>query len=222
MTSEELTAAGAAELRATVHNFLCAQHSEDDLARAVEHLRAARDLLDGPRAPAYYERMDDQAGDRQKAFEAYLNQTAFGGGNNPVGPPGTLELDPDPERPGVIGKVVAGGVYEDPAKCLHGGYVAGLFDHFLGMSQHAYSVARNLPLMAAATRELTITYHAPTPLDTELVFRAWCEDVDDRTLRGHGTCHAGDVLTATAEGTFVKLGAARMLSKDPEGFKARP
>lgn len=222
MTTDELTAVCAAEIRAVLTSFVSMEHSADALQRGIEVLRVARQALEGPPAPHYYERppIPDDPGN-ERAFKYYLDTTPFGGGNNPISPPGSIHINPDPDRPSVTGTVFAGRIYEGPAKCLHGGYVAGLFDHFLGMTQRAYGLARGVSLMAA-TRELTIRFLAPTPLDTRLQFEAWCEDVDERTIRGHGTCHADDVLTATAEGTFVNLGAARMMSTDPGGFGTRP
>jgi len=98
--------------------------------------------------------------------------------------------------------------------------VAGLFDHFLGMAQHAYNRVRGTAIQAA-TKELTIRYVAPTPLDTPLTFHAWLEEVDERRVRCHGTCHAGDVLTATAVGEFTKVSVDRILSTEAGGFAAR-
>jgi acyl-coenzyme A thioesterase PaaI-like protein len=170
----------------------------------------------GRRPPGYYERVVDSHADRAATFADYLNETPFGGGTHPISPPGSVTLNPDGS---VTGLVTAGRPYEGPARCMHGGFVAGLFDHFLGMSQHAYNQANGTNVMGA-TRELTVRFKKPTPLDTELTFRAWLEDVDERTLRGHATCHAGDVLTASAECEFVKLGVERILSTDPDGFNA--
>ena len=221
MTSDEIRSVFAGELRAAIEDFLSLQHTDANLTLATDRLREARGLLAGPTAPRYYEREVTSHPNKEAAFRSYLDETPFGGGHNPVSAPGTLELHIDPARPSVTGVVTAGRVYEGPARCLHGGYVAGLFDHFLGMTQHAFNLSQGSSVMAA-TRELIIRYKAPTPLDTELTFHAWIEDVDERTLRGHGTCHAGDVLTATAEGHFVKVGVERILSTDPDGFNAPP
>jgi acyl-coenzyme A thioesterase PaaI-like protein len=216
MTSADPRTVFANHLRGAIEDFLSFQHTDADLTRAADLLGEARQLLAGPAAPRYYERTVETNKDRAATFADYLNETPFGGGTHPVSPPGSLTLNVDGS---VTGLVTAGRPYEGPARCMHGGFVAGLFDHFLGMAQHAYNQAHGTTVMGA-TRELTIRYVAPTPLDTELTFHAWLEDVDERTLRGHGTCHAGDVLTATAEGQFVKLGVQRILSTDPDGFNA--
>jgi acyl-coenzyme A thioesterase PaaI-like protein len=220
MTVEDARGRFAVQLRASIDDFLSLTHTDDELDRATDLLIEARAHLAGPPAPHYYDRVAGGDHDPLASFLEYLNQTPFGGGHNPVSPPGTIQLTDDPERPGVIGTVTAGRPFEGPAKCLHGGTVAGLFDHFLGMAQHAYNRVRGTSIVAA-TKELTIRYVAPTPLDTQLTFRTWVEEVDERRVRGYGTCHAGEVLTASAEGDFIKLDVNRILSTDAGGF-ARP
>jgi acyl-CoA thioesterase FadM len=55
------------------------------------------------------------------------------------------------------------------------------------------------------TGTLTVKYRKPTPLNTELRFEAFTHRTDGRKVIAHGTCHAGDELTAEAEGVFVAL-----------------
>lgn len=89
--------------------------------------------------------------------------------------------------------------FEGPPRCLHGGYVAALFDEFLGWVQM-------LSGGAGATKNLSVTYHKPTPLNVELVLKARLASVDGRKVRVVGEMYAGDVMTASAEGLFISFG----------------
>jgi len=89
--------------------------------------------------------------------------------------------------------------FEGPPRCLHGGYVAALFDEFLGWVQM-------LSGGAGATKNLSVTYHKPTPLNVELTLRARLTSVEGRKVRVAGEMYAGDVMTASAEGLFISFG----------------
>jgi len=90
--------------------------------------------------------------------------------------------------------------FEGPPRCLHGGYVAALFDEFLGWVQM-------LSGGAGATKNLSVTYHKPTPLNVELTLRARLTSVEGRKVRAVGEMYAGDIMTASAEGLFISFGA---------------
>jgi acyl-coenzyme A thioesterase PaaI-like protein len=89
--------------------------------------------------------------------------------------------------------------FEGPPRCLHGGYVAALFDEFLGWVQM-------LSGGAGATKNLSVTYHKPTPLNVELSLKARLSSVDGRKIRATGEMYAGDIMTASAEGLFISFG----------------
>jgi acyl-CoA thioesterase FadM len=44
-----------------------------------------------------------------------------------------------------------------------------------------------------------------TPVDEELAFEAWIHEERDQRLVARATCHAGETLTAEAEGVFVRV-----------------
>ena len=209
----------ANELRATIEDFMAYERSDADLSEATERLALLRLLLAGPEAPRSYHdpRLTDLA-HADEVTDRFLNATPFGG-RNPVSPVTTTTYHADPDRPYVSGTAVIGRPFEGPAMSSHGGVVAGLFDHYLGNAQHAWSLAHN-SFVVACTMELTIRYHAPTPLDTELEFEAFYEDVDEKHALAVGTCRAGDVLTASAEGRFRKVDPARFFSMKEGGFGA--
>jgi len=89
--------------------------------------------------------------------------------------------------------------FEGPPHCLHGGYVAALFDEFLGWVQM-------LSGGAGATKNLSVTYHKPTPLNVELTLKARLASVDGRKVRVSGEMYAGETMTASAEGLFISFG----------------
>jgi hypothetical protein len=112
---------------------------------------------------------------------------------NPMHPPLRLEFED-----GVLtGDVELGLAWEGPPGCVHGGFVAMLFDQLLGH-------ANQLNGVAAMTGELRVRYHVPTPLHVPLAFRVEPpERKSERRVVARGWLQAGGRTTAEAEGTFV-------------------
>jgi acyl-coenzyme A thioesterase PaaI-like protein len=90
--------------------------------------------------------------------------------------------------------------FEGPPRCLHGGYIAAIFDEFLGWAQM-------LSGGAGATKNLSVTYHHPTPLNENLALTARLLSVEGRKIRVIGEMYAGERMTASAEGLFISFGA---------------
>ncbi|GMV84387.1 MAG: aromatic compound degradation protein PaaI [Dehalococcoidia bacterium] len=118
---------------------------------------------------------------------------------NPVAPPLRLRIEED----GVVGTAVFGKRYEGPPGHVHGGLIAAAFDETLGMAQ----AMTGQPGM---TGTLTIRYRHPTPLHTEVQFRASVDRVEGRKIFTSGTLHAGDILCAEAEGVFISVDFERL------------
>ena len=116
------------------------------------------------------------------------------GRSNPVAPPVDVTIDGDV----VTGRTTLGFAYEGPPGYAHGAVIAGIFDQILGLANLAIG-------NVGMTGTLTIRYRKPTPLQTELVFAARTDRVSGRKIYVKGTVHAGDTLTAEAEGLFVNL-----------------
>jgi len=198
------------ELRAVIDALLSHQVPPEGLERALGLLGDARHALDGPPAPAYNASLEYWRGGEQ-AWGSYLDMTVFGGGVNPLGMPMVHHYGHDPEgRPFAEGTVRLGRPFLGGPGMVHGGYVAGLLDHMFGMAMHAGPVS-------AVTATLTVRYVAPTPIDRELRLRAWLDSTAGRRLRGRATCHAGDVLTAEAEGLFLRVDMVEMASRNAQG-----
>lgn len=94
-------------------------------------------------------------------------------------------------------------LFEGPPHCLHGGYIAGIFDEVMGAAQ-TYSGT------AGMTGRLTIHYRNPTPLHTDLTLTGWLENVNGRKIICRGTLYAGEVLCAEAEGLFIAFDEKRI------------
>ncbi|MBK6277164.1 MAG: PaaI family thioesterase [Gammaproteobacteria bacterium] len=120
-----------------------------------------------------------------------LNPVA--GISNPLAPPLNVWF-----ADGVThGRATLGWAYEGPPGSVHGGFVAALFDQFMGVAQ----ASGGQPGM---TGTLSTRYHRRTPLNTELHFRGWVEKIEGRKTFVHAEIHAGEVLTASCDGVFVQ------------------
>lgn len=129
-----------------------------------------------------------------------LERSPFVGRANPVAPPLRLALVED----AIECTVTFGATYEGPPGCVHGGYIAGIFDEALGAAQ-------SLSGRAGMTGRLVVHYRSPTPLDTELRLRAELVSAEGRKIVCRGSLHAGDTLCAEAEGLFITVDLGRML-----------
>ena len=145
---------------------------------------------------------------RERKAGDYLPRSPIVGAINPVAPPLRYEQHPDT---GVVAHGAFGAAHEGPPGYVHGGWVALAFDEALGMA----NAASGHPGMTA---RLTVRYRRPTPLHTELALHARTMRVEGRRITTVATLHAGDHLTAEAEGLFVVIGAERAL----EYFGERP
>jgi acyl-CoA thioesterase FadM len=55
------------------------------------------------------------------------------------------------------------------------------------------------------TAILKVRYRQLTPLNEDLRLEAWIAEQRERRLVAKATCHAGDTLTADAEGIFMRV-----------------
>jgi acyl-coenzyme A thioesterase PaaI-like protein len=120
---------------------------------------------------------------------------------NPVAPPVELEMTEDGRA---VGTVTLTEPYNGPPWDLtHGGVVALIFDELLGIAGIAGAGG-------GFTGRLTVRYHRPTPIGQAIALEAHVTDVRGRKIKVEGTMHADGILTAEAEGLFIK--AAGVLS----------
>ena len=129
---------------------------------------------------------------------------------NPVAPPMALT-----EEDGVVvATVTMAKAYEGPPGCVHGGFVAALFDEVLGAAQ-------SLSGAPGMTGTLKVRYEAPTPLETELRFEGRLVGVERRKIFTEGLCYANGSVTARAEGIFISLNPGRFLELIAERERAQ-
>lgn len=150
----------------------------------------------------------DLLGERRRMVEegdpeawAQFDFSPFIGLANPMSPPLSLDYEGDK----VVCDVTFGSAFEGPPSCVHGGYVAAAFDEVLGAAQ-------SLSGEQGMTARLTVNYRSPTPLCQPLRIEAWVDRREGRKIFVTGHMHAGDRLTAEAEGLFIAF--------DPEKFLA--
>lgn len=121
-------------------------------------------------------------------------RSPFIGLANPVAPPMHVTFTEDV----IEATVTLGALYEGPPGCVHGGFVAAMFDEVLGAAQ-VYSGK------AGMTGRLTVHYRSPTPLDEPLHLTARLVKVEGRKILCTATLHTGERLCAEAEGLFVTI-----------------
>ncbi|TNF35110.1 MAG: PaaI family thioesterase [Gammaproteobacteria bacterium] len=170
----------------------------DTVSALVQQLEAVEAVLAGqPRLLGRDTMME--AGRGSRSVIAY-ELGALCGQGNPVAPPLRLWMDNDT----AYAEVTMGWQYEGPPGAVHGGYVAALFDDFLGMAQ-------KITGQPGVTGTLSIRYKLPTPVDKPLKLVGKVKSVEGRKNTLVGEMWADDKLTATAEGLFIHINMADYL-----------
>ncbi len=145
-------------------------------------------------SPRIYGRFDWSASGEHGNFGQVSHElNPMAGWSNPIAPPVNNWIEGDL----ALGTCQCGWAYEGPPGSVHGGFVAAIFDQFLGMAQ----VLGGQPGM---TGYLHVNYHRRTPLNTELKLEARLVKVEGRKTFMRGEMYAEGVMTASAEGLFVE------------------
>jgi acyl-coenzyme A thioesterase PaaI-like protein len=180
-------------LRVAIERLVANDVPEDALRRAADAAENFAASLEP------YPRLKYALGFNEAAYagdvSAFFDQSPFIGLANPLAPP--LEMGRVNDRH-VVGVVTFGAQYEGPPGHVHGGFVAAAFDEVLGMTQ-------SLSGGPGMTATLTVRYLEPTPLYTKLVFEGEFLRTERRKIFTRATVRAGDVVTAEAEGLFVRI-----------------
>ena len=130
---------------------------------------------------------------------AVFDDSPLIGLSNPIAPPLSVEIFDDH----VVATVTMTDPYEGPPNCVHGGFVAAIFDEVLG-------IAQSMSGSPGMTANLDVNYRSPTPLHHELKFTGRLDRIDGRKIYASGQCHHGDTLTAEATGLFISLDLAKL------------
>jgi acyl-coenzyme A thioesterase PaaI-like protein len=184
--------------RVVIERLASTDAPHDVIERAAQHLEAAAAELAGPAKVRSYEGFAE-AGPAGGDEHAHLDHSPIMGLANPIAPRMRIEWGGDK----VIMRGTFGSAYEGPPGSVHGGWVAATFDEVLGMAQ-------SLGGQPGMTGTLTIKYRNPTPLHRELRFEGTLDRVDGRKIFTSGRCYDGDLLTAEAEGLFIRVDFSRI------------
>jgi acyl-coenzyme A thioesterase PaaI-like protein len=165
------------------------------VARAAEGVAA--DLEAGPA------RQRDVAELKRRMFEVevpdgapvvHFDECFVSGPWNPLG----IAIEVHREGDEAVADVVLGPAFEGAPGRSHGGIVAAIFDDVLGYLLTLHGVP-------AFTGELTVRYHAPTPIGQPFTVRTRLTGRDGRKLHTAGEAVADAVTVASASATFVTI-----------------
>jgi acyl-coenzyme A thioesterase PaaI-like protein len=172
-----------------------------DAASAREALRVARQIragISGKQRSRWYE-ADEPNIIESPTAHAFDTLSPVRGLLNPVAPPLRMEVtEREDGTKFILGRARLSDVYEGPPRGVHGGIVAALFDEILGASMA-------LAPPPGVTAKLEVNYHHLTPVDEDLILKAWIVDERDRRIYAEATCHAGETLTARATALFIRV-----------------
>lgn len=220
----------AAAMREVMDLLVSTTATTKDLAGAADDLEALADLLRTFPMGQTYQGFSESAlsgatvselgepapsgdgdtdGDPRQTWYAFFDHSPIIGLANPLSPPMSMQYSP--ER--ITAQVTFGAAFEGPPGCVHGGYIAAVFDELLGSAQ-------SLSGTSGMTANLSVDYRRPTPLKTPIEMEAWLERRDGRKIYAKGVMHANGELTAEATGLFVSFDAesfARLVESRDDG-----
>ncbi len=119
---------------------------------------------------------------------------SVGGRSHPCSP--ELRWQKAPNR--ITGTVRFSQAFEGPPGHVHGGWVAGVLDHLMGMTH----VRTGYPGM---TGGLSVRYLKPTPLNQLIEVFAEATELDAKLTEVKAEMRFGETTTATAEAIFVRV-----------------
>lgn len=198
----------ATAMRTITTRLVTTTAAPDELAAAASQLEQISDSLsqlpigqtyegfsEAANAGAALRAMAESRDETDPERFAFFDHSPIIGLANPLSPP--MEMNYDPADPSVLrARATFGPAYEGPPGCVHGGYVAAIFDELLGATQ-------SLSGTQGMTAHLEVDYRSPTPLGEELTLRGWLDGTDDRKIWARATLHAGDRLCAEAMALFL-------------------
>jgi acyl-coenzyme A thioesterase PaaI-like protein len=211
-------------MRATTTALVSTTASPEELAAAATQLESIAASLSSLPAGHQYEGFSEAANagaalramaelrdeDDPERF-GFFDHSPLIGLANPLSPPMEMDYDPaDPSR--LRARVTFGPAYEGPPGCVHGGYVAAIFDELLGATQ-------SLSGTQGMTAHLDVDYRSPTPLGEELLLHGWLSETEGRKIWAQATLHVGDRLCAEARALFLAFrpGAFEQLLEARDG-----
>ena len=133
-------------------------------------------------------------GQRGTSDDVMGELASVGGRSHPCSP----ELRWQEASNRITGTVQFSQAFEGPPGHVHGGWVAGVLDHLMGMTH----VRTGHPGM---TGGLSVRYLKPTPLNLVIEVSAQATELDDKRTEVKAEMRFGETTTATAEAVFVRV-----------------
>ena len=133
-------------------------------------------------------------GQRGTSDDVMGELASVGGRSHPCSP----ELRWQEASNRITGTVKFSQAFEGPPGHMHGGWVAGVLDHLMGMTH----VRTGHPGM---TGGLSVRYLKPTPLNQVIEVSAQATGLDDKRTEVKAEMRFGETTTAKAEAIFVRV-----------------
>lgn len=135
---------------------------------------------------------------RHSSPENFFPYSPAVGPLNPIAPPLKAEIFDGVKYKEVRATGLLDGAYVGPPNMVQGGVIALLFDDIMG----TVLVANDC---GAMTGTLKVRYEAPTPIGVELLWVGKVDYFEGKKVFVKGELWVGDLLTASAEGIFIKV-----------------
>ena len=133
-------------------------------------------------------------GQRGTSDDVMGELASVGGRSHPCSP----ELRWQEASNRITGTVKFSQAFEGPPGHMHGGWVAGVLDHLMGMTH----VRTGHPGM---TGGLSVRYLKPTPLNQVIEVSAQATELNDKRTEVKAEMRFGETTTAKAEAIFVRV-----------------
>jgi acyl-coenzyme A thioesterase PaaI-like protein len=186
----------AQRVRELTHEITTADADDADFAVVASTLEPLIErLANDPRIALEVDGLHtkDHAAVRHGREPAYDRDPLIGL-SNPLAPPLSRCAGPDSNE----WEVTFGDAYGGHPGLAHGGYVAAVLDHVLG-------VAASSSGSAAMTGTLTTRFLRPTPLNERLVCIGNVDRVDGRKVFCSATLDASGTVVAEAQGVYLRV-----------------
>ncbi len=141
----------------------------------------------------------------------FVERSPIVGLSNPLAPPFEITIDHDARVATAHGRF--GAAFEGGPGVVHGGFLAAVIDEVLGSA----TLFAGTP---GVTGELTVRYHAPTPIHVPIVVTGRLEERNGRRLTMTAEVLAAGERTSTAKGLFIAVDGAHFAKLD-EARRAR-
>lgn len=186
----------AEQMRALLREITTAAADDEVFARIAEVLGSVCDeLVSHPRIELGVDGLHtrDHAAVRSGREPAYDRDPLIGR-SNPLAPPLARTAGPESNE----WAVTFGDAYGGHPGLVHGGYVAAVLDHVLGVAASGSGVA-------AMTGTLTTRFLRPTPLNVRLRCSGTVDRIDGRKVFCSAALAANGTTVAEAEGIYLRV-----------------